>query len=50
MTGFAADLADAGIDFHMEYPTVSQGAVEVFRLQQFEATYTVWSQQERSNN
>lgn len=50
VTGFAADLADEGTDFHMEYSTGSQSAVELCRLQQFEATYTIWSQQERLNN
>lgn len=48
VTGFAADLADEGTDFEMEY-LGGGNAVELCRSEHFEATYRVWSQQERSN-
>lgn len=50
VTGFTTDLAGEGTDFQMEYLTGSQNTVELCRLQHFEATYTVWSRQEQSNN
>jgi hypothetical protein len=50
VTGFLAGLADEGTDFHMEYSSGNRDAVELCRLKHFQATYTVWSQQERLNN
>jgi len=50
VTGFAAALAAEGTDFHLEYLDGSRVAVELCRLEHFEATYTVWSQQERSTD
>lgn len=50
VTGFAAALADEGTDFQMEYLGGSRSAVELCRLKHFEATYMVWSQQERLSN
>lgn len=51
VTGFAAALAGEGTDFSMEWRDGSMGgAVELCRLEHFEATYRVWSQQERSTD
>jgi hypothetical protein len=51
VTGFLAALADEGTDFHMEYSSSGYGnAVELCQLKHFQATYTVWSQQELLNN
>lgn len=50
VTGFTAALVDEGTGFHMESLGGSQIAVELCRLEHFEATYTVWSQQERSKD
>lgn len=50
VTGFVAAVSDEGTDFHMEHSGGNRNAVELCRLKHFQATYTVWSQQERLDN
>lgn len=50
VTGFVASLADDGTDFHLEHSGEMRNVVELCRLKHFEATYMVWTHQERVSN